>query len=387
MIDDASKKGNAFTFELIACDERTGARAGLLHTPHGVIETPIFMPVGTRATVKTLTQRDLEELNARIILGNAYHLYLRPGHELIDRAGGLHGFMNWQRPILTDSGGYQVFSLGELNKIGEEGVRFQSHLDGSYHLFSPEKVMEIERGLGADIIMVFDECTPFPCTRQYAEDSMEMTLRWADRCLQRHEQLAAERSQRPPQALFGIVQGSIYPDLRARCARRLVELDLPGYAIGGLAVGEPRVDMFGTIEETLPHLPADKPRYLMGVGLPNDLVDAVTAGIDMFDCVIPTRNARNGTLFTAEGRLRIKNAKHAEEFSPVDPNCTCRTCRHYTRAYLRHLFQTDEILGLHLATYHNIHFYLQLMRDMRQAIIDGRFAAWQAEFLARYQLV
>jgi queuine tRNA-ribosyltransferase len=387
MTDSSAAKGNAFTFELVARDEGTGARAGLLHTPHGSIETPIFMPVGTRATVKTLTQRDLEELNARIVLGNAYHLYLRPGHELIDRAGGLHGFMNWQRPILTDSGGYQVFSLGELNKISEEGVRFQSHLDGSYHLFSPERVMEIEHGLGADIIMAFDECTPFPCTRQYAEDSMEMTLRWADRCLQRHDQLTAERSHRPPQALFGIVQGSIYPDLRARCARRLVAMDLPGYAIGGLAVGEPRRDMFATIEETLPHLPDGKPRYLMGVGLPNDLVEAVTAGIDMFDCVIPTRNARNGTLFTADGRLRIKNAKHAEDFSPLDPTCICRTCRHYTRAYLRHLFQTDEILGLHLATYHNVHFYLQLMRDMRQAIIDGRFAAWQAEFLARYQPV
>jgi queuine tRNA-ribosyltransferase len=387
MTDSSTVKGNAFTFELIARDESTGARAGLLHTPHGVIETPIFMPVGTRATVKTLTQRDLEELNARIILGNAYHLYLRPGHELIDRAGGLHGFMSWQRPILTDSGGYQVFSLGELNKIGEEGVRFQSHLAGSYHLFSPEKVMEIEHGLGADIIMAFDECTPFPCTRQYAEDSMEMTLRWADRCLQRHDQLAAERIHRPPQALFGIVQGSVYPDLRARCARRLVEMDLPGYAIGGLAVGEPRRDMLATIEATLPHLPAGKPRYLMGVGLPSDLVEAVTAGIDMFDCVIPTRNARNGTLFTPDGRLRIKNAKHAEDFSPPDPTCTCRTCCHYTRAYLRHLFQTDEILGLHLATFHNVHFYLQLMRDMRQAIIDGRFAAWQAEFLARYQLV
>jgi len=375
----------AFGFELIASDARTGARAGLLHTPHGPIETPIFMPVGTQATVKTLTQQDLDQLGAQIILGNAYHLYLRPGHELVERAGGLHGFMNWQHPILTDSGGFQVFSLGKLNKIQEEGVRFQSHLDGSYHLFTPEKVMEIEHRLGADIIMAFDECTPYPCTPEYARDSMEMTLRWARRCLQRHRELSQQRSDRPPQALFGIVQGSIYPELRARSARELAALDLPGYAIGGLAVGEPRAARLETIEATLPHLPAHKPRYLMGVGLPHDLVEAVGAGLDMFDCVIPTRNARNGTAFTSQGRVRLKNAALAEDFGPLDENCPCKTCAHYTRAYLRHLFQTNEILGLHLATYHNVFFYLQLMRDMRQAIIAGHFAAWQAEFLAAHQ--
>ncbi len=379
MITDACR------FELIAADSRTGARAGLLHTPHGPIETPIFMPVGTRATVKTLSQQDLDELGAQIILGNAYHLYLRPGHELVERAGGLHGFMNWQRPILTDSGGFQVFSLSQLNKIQEEGVRFQSHLDGSYHLFTPEKVMEIEHGLGADIIMAFDECTPYPCTRDYARQSMDRTLRWAERCLERHQELSRQRATRLPQALFGIVQGSVYPELRTQCARQLAALDLPGYAIGGLAVGEPRRAMFEVIETTLPHLPTTRPRYLMGVGLPCDLVEAVEAGIDLFDCVIPTRNARNGTAFTSRGRVRLKNASLAEDYSPLDQACPCKTCRHYTRAYLRHLFQADELLGLHLATYHNVYFFLQLMRDMRQAIIAGCFADWQAAFLATYR--
>ena len=379
MITDACR------FELIAADSRTGARAGLLHTPHGPIETPIFMPVGTRATVKTLSQQDLDELGAQIILGNAYHLYLRPGHELAERAGGLHGFMNWQRPILTDSGGFQVFSLSQLNKIQEEGVRFQSHLDGSYHLFTPEKVMEIEHGLGADIIMAFDECTPYPCTRDYARQSMDRTLRWAERCLERHQELSRQRATRLPQALFGIVQGSVYPELRTQCARQLAALDLPGYAIGGLAVGEPRRAMFEVIETTLPHLPTTRPRYLMGVGLPCDLVEAVEAGIDLFDCVIPTRNARNGTAFTSRGRVRLKNASLAEDYSPLDQACPCKTCRHYTRAYLRHLFQADELLGLHLATYHNVYFFLQLMRDMRQAIIAGCFADWQAAFLATYR--
>lgn len=373
-----------FTFELIAQDEQTGARAGLLHTPHGSIETPIFMPVGTQATVKTLDQGDLVEANAQIILGNAYHLYLRPGHELIDRAGGLHAFMNWQRPILTDSGGFQVFSLGDLNKISEEGVRFQSHLDGSYHLFSPEKVMEIEHGLGADIIMAFDECTPYPCERDYAQNSMEMTLRWAERCLARHRQLSDERSHRPPQALFGIVQGSIYPDLRQRCAHALVDMDLPGYAIGGLAVGEPRAQMIDVITATAPHLPIEKPRYLMGVGLPHDLVEAVGLGVDMFDCVVPTRNARNGTVFTRSGRLRLKNAKHAEDGAPLEEGCACKTCTQYSRAYLRHLFQTGEFLGLHLATFHNIFFFQQFMHEARQAIIAGHFAQWQRDFLAQY---
>ena len=376
---------NDFHYELIAEDTETGARAGVLHTPHGKIETPVFMPVGTQATVKTLDQHDLIEAQAQIILGNAYHLYLRPGHELIDRMGGLHQFMNWSRPILTDSGGFQVFSLGDLNKISEEGVRFQSHLDGSSHLFTPESVMEIEHGLGADIIMAFDECTPYPCERDYAEKSMRRTLRWAERCIKRHQELSAQRTHRPPQALFGIVQGSVYPNLRRTCAQELIQMDLPGYAIGGLAVGEPRDSMFGVIRETTPLLPNGKPRYLMGVGLPNDLVDAVGAGADMFDCVVPTRNARNGTVFARNGRLRLKNAAHAEDPQPLESDCACKTCSHYSRAYLRHLFKTNEVLGMHLATFHNVFFFQQLMRDMRDAIISGHFAAWQADFFALYQ--
>ncbi len=376
---------NDFHYELIAEDTETGARAGVLHTPHGKIETPIFMPVGTQATVKTLDQRDLVEAQAQIILGNAYHLYLRPGHELIDRMGGLHQFMNWSRPILTDSGGFQVFSLGDLNKISEEGVRFQSHLDGSSHLFTPESVMEIEHGLGADIIMAFDECTPYPCERDYAEKSMRRTLRWAERCIKRHQELSAQRTHRPPQALFGIVQGSVYPNLRRTCAQELIQMDLPGYAIGGLAVGETRDSMFGVIRETTPLLPNGKPRYLMGVGLPNDLVEAVGAGADMFDCVVPTRNARNGTVFARNGRLRLKNAAHAEDPQPLESDCACKTCSHYSRAYLRHLFKTNELLGMHLATFHNVFFFQQLMRDMRDAIISGHFAAWQADFFALYQ--
>ncbi|MEE2874812.1 MAG: tRNA guanosine(34) transglycosylase Tgt [Candidatus Latescibacterota bacterium] len=376
---------NDFHYELIAEDTETGARAGVLHTPHGKIETPIFMPVGTQATVKTLDQHDLIEAQAQIILGNAYHLYLRPGHELIDRMGGLHQFMNWSRPILTDSGGFQVFSLGDLNKISEEGVRFQSHLDGSSHLFTPESVMEIEHGLGADIIMAFDECTPYPCERDYAEKSMRRTLRWAERCIKRHQELSAQRTHRPPQALFGIVQGSVYPNLRRTCAQELIQMDLPGYAIGGLAVGETRDSMFGVIRETTPLLPNGKPRYLMGVGLPNDLVEAVGAGADMFDCVVPTRNARNGTVFARNGRLRLKNAAHAEDPQPLESDCACKTCSHYSRAYLRHLFKTNELLGMHLATFHNVFFFQQLMRDMRDAIISGHFAAWQADFFALYQ--
>jgi queuine tRNA-ribosyltransferase len=345
------------------------------------------MPVGTQATVKTLSQQDLLALDASIILGNAYHLYLRPGHKLIKGFGGLHGFMNWQRPILTDSGGFQVFSLQDLRKITEEGVHFKSHLDGSSHMFTPESVMDIEHGLGADIIMAFDECTPYPATQEYARESMERTQRWTERSLLRHEELQAAQvaAGRPPQALFGIVQGGVDPALRRRSARDLVGLDLPGYAIGGLAVGEPRADMLATLEETLPELPAQKPRYLMGVGLPEDLIDGVERGIDMFDCVIPTRNARNSTLFTSTGRVRMKNAIHADDDTPLDAACTCPTCTQYHRGYLRHLFQTNEILGLHLATYHNIHFFLNLMRGMRVAIIEGRFSDWRQEFFATYQ--
>lgn len=345
------------------------------------------MPVGTQATVKALSQQDLLALDARIILGNAYHLYLRPGHQRIEQFGGLHGFMNWPRAVLTDSGGFQVFSLQELRQITEEGVRFQSHLDGSRHLFTAESVMEIEHALGADIIMAFDECTPYPATETYARQSMERTQRWAERCLLRHNELqqAQIAAGRPGQALFGIVQGGVYPLLRRQSARDLVALDLPGYAIGGLAVGEPRDDMLATLEQTIPELPAAKPRYLMGVGLPQDLVDGVERGIDMFDCVIPTRNARNSTLFTSTGRVRMKNARHADDQSPLDAACSCPTCSNYHRGYLRHLFQTNEILGLHLATYHNIHFFLELMRSMRAAIMEHRFTDWREAFFSTYQ--
>jgi queuine tRNA-ribosyltransferase len=359
----------------------------VLHTPHGAIETPLFMPVGTQATVKTLSQQDLLDLDASIILANAYHLYLRPGHERIERFGGLHGFMNWPRPILTDSGGFQVFSLQELREITEEGVRFRSHLDGSAHMFTPESVMDIEHALGADLIMAFDECTPYPATAEYARESMERTQRWAARCLERHEELqkAQVAAGRAPQALFGIVQGGVYPELRRRSARDLVSLDLPGYAIGGLAVGESRTERLATIEATVPELPPDKPRYLMGVGLPQDLIDGVERGIDMFDCVIPTRNARNSTLFTSTGRVRMRNAVHADDDGPLDAACDCITCTRYHRGYLRHLFQTGEILGLRLATLHNVHFFLTLMRSMRSAIVAGRFADWRQEFFATYQ--
>ena len=371
-------------FDVITEDLDTGARAGLLHTPRGSIETPVFMPVGTQATVKTVTQQNLVEIGAQILLANAYHLYLRPGHKLISRAGGLHKFMNWAGPILTDSGGYQVFSLTELTKISEEGVRFQSHLDGSYHLFSPEKVMEIEHSLGADIIMAFDECTPYPSTKEYAAESMERTLRWTERCLKHHESLTNTNTT-PSPALFGIVQGSMFEDLRRSCAHRLRDLDLPGYALGGLGVGEPTAEMDAVVSAITPELPASKPRYLMGIGLPRDIITSVSAGIDMFDCVIPTRNARNGTLFASHGRVRIKNRRYAEDFEPVDIDCVCATCRNYHRAYLRHLFQTKEILGLHLATVHNLHFFRNMMAAMRRAIIGGVFDVWKREFFATYQ--
>jgi len=371
-------------FEVVAEDPASGARAGLLHTPHGIIETPVFMPVGTRGTVKTLSQQDLSELGAGIVLGNAYHLYLRPGTEIIAGHGGLHEFMSWPGAILTDSGGYQVFSLSGLTKIEEEGVRFQSHLDGSRHMFSPELVMEIEHQLGADIIMTFDECTPYPCELEYARQSMDRTLRWAARCHSSHESLVRGEGQRK-QTLFGIVQGGVFPDLRRRCCEELTAMEFDGYALGGLGVGEPREQMLDMTRHSLPHLPPDRARYLMGVGLPHDLVESVEIGVDMFDCVIPTRNARNGTLFTPEGRLRIKNARFADDKGPLVEGCTCRACRFYHRSYIRHLFQANEFLGYHLATWHNVHFYLDLMRRMRRSIIDGRFGEWRDDFLGRYR--
>ena len=331
----------AVTYELIHVCKQTGARLGRVHTPHGSFDTPAFMPVGTQASVKGMAPDELKEVKAGIILGNTYHLYLRPGHELIKRAGGLHRFMNWDRPILTDSGGFQVFSLAKLRDIQEEGVTFQSHIDGSKHFISPEKSMEIQNALGSDIMMAFDECAPYPCDYDYAKKSMEMTTRWAIRCKQAHKNVEK-------QSLFGIVQGSTYADLRQESAKQLTELDFPGYAIGGLSVGEPGYIMNDILEKTTPLLPTHKPRYLMGVGSPDYLIDGSIRGVDMFDCVLPTRIGRNGTVFTSKGRIIVRDAKYAEDFSPIDTECDCYVCRNFTRGYIRHLLK-KETLGLRLA--------------------------------------
>ena len=360
-----------FEFKLETASGR--ARAGVIKTPHGEIRTPVFMPVGTRATVKTLSPRDLEEMNARIILGNTYHLYLRPGHELIKKAGGLHNFMGWDKPILTDSGGFQVMSLSGLRKITPEGVRFQSHIDGSYHMFTPEKVIAIQNAIGADIIMSFDECPPFPATKKYVADSLQTTLDWARRGKEAH-------TNTDKQALFGIVQGGIYEDLREESARKLLELDFAGYAIGGLAVGEEKKDMYRLTKFLDDILPRDKPRYLMGVGTPNDLLENIGNGVDMFDCVMPTRNARKGTIFTRNGKMIIKSARYAEDFTPIDGQCACYTCRNFSRSYLRHLFSVDEILGMQLASIHSLHFYLELTTKAREAILAGRYDEFRKSF-------
>ncbi len=352
-------------------------------TPHGTIDTPVFMPVGTQATVKTLSPEDLATARAEIILGNTYHLFLRPGHELIQRMGGLHGFMSWPRPILTDSGGYQVFSLSDLKKIQEEGVTFQSHIDGARHLFTPESVMEIETALGSDIIMPLDECTPYPCEYEYVKQSYAMTLRWAERSKKRFAELESVR--RAPQALFGIVQGSTYEDLRLDSARKLVDIGFDGYAIGGLSIGEPKSTMGDLIDLTVACLPEHQPRYLMGAGTPEDLVDAVGRGLDMFDCVIPTREGRNGALYTKEGRVNINNARFREDECPLEEDCDCYACRTFSRAYLRHLYHTGEILGPRMGTLHNVHFFVGLARSMRQAILEDAFVDWRTEFLNMYR--
>jgi queuine tRNA-ribosyltransferase len=360
-------------FEHLASDGR--ARRGRLEFARGVIETPVFMPVGTYGTVKAMTPEELESLGARIILANTFHLMLRPGAAVVEaHDGGLHGFMHWQRPILTDSGGFQVWSLAELRKISEEGVRFASPIDGAQVFLGPERSMEIQRALGADIVMVFDECTPHPATEAEARDSMELSLRWAARCRTAHGD--------NPAALFGIVQGGMYPALRRASLAGLLELGFDGYALGGLSVGESAEEREAVIEAVEPQLPADKPRYLMGVGTPEDLVESVARGIDMFDCVMPTRHARNGYLFTRRGTVRIRNARHRDDTEPLDPECACYTCRHYSRAYLRHLERCDEILGARLNTIHNLHYYLDLMAQMRAAIESGRFSAWRREFYA-----
>jgi queuine tRNA-ribosyltransferase len=358
-------------FEVTHRDKGTAARTGVLHTAHGDVITPVFMPVGTAGAVKAMTHELLEALDTRIILANTYHLYLRPGHELIARMGGLHSFVSWNRAILTDSGGYQVFSHRDLRRITEDGVDFRSHLDGSPHFLSPEKVIEIQLALGADIIMAFDECTPYPCSYADAESSMELSMRWARRCRETWADAC-----RCPSSLFGIVQGGIYTELRRRSVEALLELDLPGLAVGGLSVGEPKGLMFDVLESTLPQLPADRPRYLMGVGSPKDLIRSVALGVDMFDCVLPTRNARNGCLFTSAGRVLIKNAAHAEDEGPLDPACSCLTCRRYSRAYLRHLYMTGEHLSALLNTIHNISFYLDTMGKIREAIWLDSYDKW-----------
>lgn len=364
-------------YELIKTCKQTGARLGMLHTPHGSFETPMFMPVGTLATVKTLSPEELKEMGAGVILSNTYHLWLRPGHEIVKEAGGLHAFMNWDRGILTDSGGFQVFSLSEFRRIEEEGVYFRNHLNGDKLFLSPEKAMEIQNALGSDIMMAFDECPPYPATYEYMRRSVERTSRWAERCLKAH--------QRPnEQGLFGIVQGGEFGDLRKQSAQDLVSLDFPGYAVGGLSVGEPKEVMNRVLEFTTPLLPANKPRYLMGVGSPDSLIDGAIRGIDMFDCVLPTRIGRNGTVMTSEGRVVIKNAKYARDFTPLDPNCDCYTCRNYTRAYIRHLIKCDETFGIRLTSYHNVYFLIKLMEQVRQAIREDRLGDFREQFFEQY---
>ena len=353
-------------FEVLARDSRSAGRAGRLYTPHGAVDTPVFMPVGTAGTVKALTQEMLEELDAQLLLANTYHLFLRPGHEAIRELGGLHRFMGWPRALLTDSGGYQVFSMNSIRQVSEDGVTFSSHLDGSPQFLSPEKAIEVQVALGADFIMALDECLEYPASHEKARHSMELTLRWARRC---QAAFAAEDSS--GQALFGIVQGGAYADLRRECARRLVEMDFPGYAIGGLAVGEPPALSYEMTEACVAELPEDKPRYLMGVGYPLDLIEYVRHGVDMMDCVLPTRNARNGYLFTGAGSLHIRNAVYARDSRPLDERCGCSVCRRYSRAYLRHLFNAGEISAAILATHHNLYFYLDLMRRIRTAIREG----------------
>lgn len=365
------------TFTVIHRDSSCKARLGSLKTPHGEVETPIFMPVGTNATVKAMTPEDLHAVNAQIILANTYHLYLRPGHRLVEQLGGLHRFMNWDKPILTDSGGFQVFSLGELRKISEEGVKFQSHLDGSYHMLTPELATGIQESLGADVIMCFDECPPATAEYQYVSRSLELTARWAARCKKAHG--------RAGQQLFGIIQGGMHYDLRARSVNDICSIGFDGYALGGLSVGEEKEQMYGVMECCSTLLPQEAPRYIMGIGSPEDLVEAVWHGYDMFDCVMPTRNARNGMLFTSQGRVNIKSKIYEDDAGPLDPACSCKVCKNYSRAYLRHLYRAGEILSSQLNTYHNLHFYLDLMRRVREAIQNNRFDEFRRLFKSTTQ--
>ncbi len=367
-----------FSYELLHVCKQSGARLGVLHTPHGDIPTPIYMPVGTAAVVKAMTPREMEEIGTKILLSNTYHLHLRPGEDLIREAGGLHRFMDWDKPILTDSGGFQVFSLAGIRKIHEEGVTFQSHLDGSKQFIGPETSMDIQEALGADIAMAFDVCSPYPCDRKTAKDAMERTHRWAERCKAHHT--------REDQALFGIVQGAFYKDLRVESAKALRDMDFIGYGIGGLSVGEPKPVMYEMLEEIMPFMPEDKPRYLMGVGTPDCFVEGILRGVDMFDCVLATRIARNGTVLTSKGRVVVKNARYARDFTPIDDQCDCYACTHFTRAYVRHLLRSGEITGGRLASIHNLRFLIHMMEEIREAIANDCFLDYREEFYKRYDL-
>lgn len=367
-----------FSYELIHTCAQSGARLGVLHTPHGDIQTPIYMPVGTAASVKAMTSREMEEIGTQILLSNTYHLHLRPGEDLVAEAGGLHQFMDWHKPILTDSGGFQVFSLAGIRTIREEGVTFQSHLDGSRHFIGPETSMDIQQKLGADIAMAFDVCSPYPCDYATAKENMERTHRWAERCKAHHT--------REDQALFGIVQGAFYKDLRIESAKRLSDMDMIGYGIGGLSVGEPKPIMYEMLEEMMPYMPTNKPRYLMGVGTPDCLVEGVLRGVDMFDCVLATRVARNGTALTSSGRLVVRNAQYARDFTPIDPTCDCYACTHFTRAYIRHLIKAGEITGARLISIHNLRYLIHLMEQIRQAIAEDRFLDFRREFYEKYDM-
>ncbi len=362
-------------FQLLSADTRSKARVGVINTAHGPLLTPFFMPVATQGTVKALGRDDLETVGAEIILSNTYHLYLRPGHRMIEELGGLHRFIGWEKPILTDSGGFQVYSLSDLRKITDEGVKFRSHIDGSYHLFTPELVIEIQESLGSDIIMPLDECPPAGVSRAYAEKSLQLTLRWAERSKKAH--------RRKEQWLFGIIQGSTYSDLRKRAFEELSEIGFDGYSLGGFSVGEPKEIMWGLVDLLTDLIPPDRPRYLMGMGTPEDLIEGIARGVDMFDCVMPTRNARNGTLFTSFGRLNIRASQYARDLSPIDPQCSCPTCKNYTRAYLRHLFKAEEISVMRLTTIHNLYYYLHLVKKIRRAIIEGRFMEFRRDFYER----
>lgn len=366
-----------FKFTLEKKSSQCKARKGTIETNHGVIKTPVFMPVGTRATVKAMNNDELKSIGSQIILSNTYHLYLKPGQEIIRKADGLHKFMNWDRPILTDSGGFQVFSLSKTRKITEEGVQFRSHIDGSKHFISPEKSMEIQNDLGSDIMMAFDECVPYPASYEYTEDSMKRTLRWLKRCKDYHKNT-------DKQNLFGIIQGGMYKDLREYSAKNTIDFDLPGYAIGGLSVGEPRDLMIDLLDFTTDFMPENKPRYLMGVGTPDYLFEAVEHGVDMCDCVLPTRIARNGTALTSKGKLVVKNAKYKDDFSPLDDNCDCYACKNHTRAYIRHLLNVDEILGARLLSIHNLRFLIKLMENIRKSIEDDRYLEFKDEFYRNY---